>query len=213
MNVSGRVSKVFEKSWDGRNGTVLLHSFQVEGNNKYFRTGEERLCRQGDTVEFTADDRGNVANLMVVDGGSAPAQSNTGAQPSSRSTSYSGKSGGGNTWKAKQAEKDQYWSDKESRDIAREQRQQTVVEPRITWSSAQSDAVALVTTALQHDLLAFGNANKSAKLGLLLDYVDQVTKRFADQRWRASELLQEALTEAGDGDTEAAAGRPDVDLG
>jgi hypothetical protein len=53
--------------------------------------------------------------------------------------------------------------------------------------------VVLVTSALQHDLLAFGSANKSAKLGLLLSYVDTVTERFAAQRYNAAALLKEAV--------------------
>ena len=181
MSIKGQVVEVFERDWAGRTGPIKLYSFKINGDNRFFRTGEESLVKQGDVVEFDADGKGNVSNLFVVD--NQPVQQQRSAPPP--------RTGGG--YKQKQAEKDAYWSDKEQRDIAREQRQQETVEPRITWSSAQSDAVAVVTAALQHDLLAFGNANKSAKLGLLLGFVDQVTARFAAQRWNAAKLLKQAV--------------------
>lgn len=195
---SGVVSRVYAKEWEGRDGPTTLHSFQIKGDNRYFRTGEKALVREGDTVSFGFDARGNVSDLVHVPSTqtseSRPGPG-TGQVPTERPKWGGNRGGGGgyNKRPAAQSEnweaRKEYWDDKEKRDIERERRQQEVVEPRITWSSAQSDAVVLVCAALEHDLLSFGNANKSAKLGLLLDYVDQVTQRFASQRLNAAELL------------------------
>jgi hypothetical protein len=117
-------------------------------------------------VEFNADEKGSVSDLIVT---KAPIRE----VPTSAATSG---------YAEPVVSKDQYWANKDKRT-------EEVVEPRICFASAQSDAVVLVTTALQHDLLTFGNANKSAKLGLLLDYVDQVTLRFAKQRMDAANII------------------------
>jgi hypothetical protein len=171
MKVNGTVSKTYMKDWNGRNGNIVLHSFQIDGNNKFFRTGERSLVQKGDTVEFYADDKGTVENLTKV-AATAPVVTSSAPVPAPQKEN----------WDARGA----YWSAREVRDVE-------VVEPRITWASAQSDAVALVTAALAHDALAFGNANKGAKLDLLLSYVDQVTARFAVSRWNAAANLKTAL--------------------
>lgn len=210
MKTGGRVTETFEREWQGRDGTVILHSFKIEGDNRYFRTGTEQLCEANDLVSFQFDGKNQVSDL-TIDGQATtppPAPARGGSSGSAKGGSSSGKSfgGGGSTYKQKQAEKDQYWADKEARDIERDKHNREVVEPRITLASAQSDAVALVTAALQHDLLAFGNANKGAKLGLLLDFVDQVTARFAEQRYNAPTLLAQILADA-----DSTSGAEDVD--
>lgn len=111
---------------------------------------------------------------------------------------------GGGGYRKGGGQRDQYWEDKAKRDIE-------VVEPRITWASATSDAVKIVTAALQHDLLAFGNANKSAKLGMLLDYVDQVTAKLAVDRFDAANKLNQAIKLQGK--AKAAASTTDADEG
>lgn len=191
MKVAGKVSRIFANDWNGRNGTIKLYSFKVEGNDKFYRLGEqEPQFRETDYVEFDADDKGKVSNLVVSKDkaasgeGTAPAGRAVGAssgRTAGRGGSFQKAAGGGS--------REDYWQDKEQRDIAREQRQHEIVEPRITYCSARSDAVQIVKAALEHDLLAFGNANKSAKLGLLLGYVDQVTQKFAQDAMRAHEIL------------------------
>jgi len=180
MKTTGRITEVFSRPWEGRNGQITLHSFKIEGDNKFYRTGEANVCKVNDLVEFDYDQKGNVTNLMVTGEATTPPP----AQATAQRQAWAKPAGGG--FKQKQAEKDQYWADKEAY-------QKEVVEPRITWASAQSDACVIVVAALQHDLLAFGNANKSAKLGLLLDYVDQVTARFAAQRYNAAALLKDVV--------------------
>lgn len=206
MRTSGVVRETFQREWRGRNGdTIMLHSFQLDGDNRYYRTGENNPVSANDSISFEYDDKGNVA-LDTIETVANPGP----ASPPQRTQAATGtgfRKGGGGGFKAKMQAKDDYWERKERREIE-------VVEPRITWASAQSDAVDLVTAALQHDLLTFGNAPKGAKLGLLLDYVDQVTARFAVQRFNSAGRLKDAIAEAeGESNREAAkAGDSDNDL-
>jgi hypothetical protein len=198
----GKVSEVFQREWDGRNGTVILHSFQLEGSGKFYRTGTEQVVQPGQYVRFLYDQKGQVeaGSLEEV---TAPVESPKPEYPKKPTGGSSGKPSGSGGYQKSSGGKGsenwearaEYWDAKDQRDAEREKRTVEVVEPRITVASAQSDAVALVATALQHDLLSFGNANKGAKLGLLLGFVDQVTKRFALQRFNASAFLDEAREE------------------
>ena len=183
---TGVVAKVYEKEWEGRDGMIVLHSFQLDGDRQYYRTGEQRLVKEGEAYTFDADQKGNV-DPDSVETADPETVERPKASTSGRGFGGSGGRTGGKSWGNKGGgAKNDYWERKETHD-------REVVEPRITWASAQSDAVDLVSAALQHDLLSFGNAAKGAKLGLLLDYVDQVTARFATQRYNAAELLKDAL--------------------
>jgi hypothetical protein len=186
MKTSGVVRDTYTKEWTGRNGdTILLHSFQLDGDNKYYRTGERAVVNIREFVSFDYDGKGNV-DVDSLEKKEAPAGGPPVSAPAQQQARSAGRSfGGGGRGKNS---RDEYWDEKARRDIE-------IVEPRITWASATSDAIAIVTAALQHDLLSFGNANKSAKLGLLLDYVDQVTARLATTRYNAAEVLKGAIAD------------------
>ena len=185
--IRGTVGKVFTREWQGDDGVVLLHSFQLNGDKRYFRTGTERLVNEGDYVTFDVEGNNNVVPHSVEKGQAQVAQA-----PSPPSGGFNGRSnwggnrgasgGGGGKPKSDYAERQAYWDDKAKRDIE-------VVEPRITFSAAQRDAIDIVKVALQHDMLSFGNASKGAKLGMLLDYVDEVAARFYSQRFNAAETV------------------------
>lgn len=110
------------------------------------------------------------------------------AQPAASGPKTYGAGGGkswgnkGGTFQKKSGEnfeaRQKYWEDKERRDIE-------VVEPRITFAAAQRDAIEIVRVALDKDMLSFGNSSKAAKLPMLLDFVDEVTARFYEQRINA----------------------------
>ena len=82
-----------------------------------------------------------------------------------------------------------YWENKEARDAE-------VVEPRITFSASQRDAIEVIRIAMEHEALAFGNASKGAKLGMILDFVDEVTARFYAQRIDAANTVKTMMPEA-----------------
>ena len=189
QSVQGNVSKVSTKEWyDSKKGqNINLYSFQLEGNNRWFRTGTNRPpCNQGDSVSFTVNEKGNVDTRSFQKGASTNGTQGNGgsARPAQAAT------GGGTNW----AERDKY--------------QRETVEPRITFQASRAQAVALVTAALANDALSFGSTAKGKKLDMLLEMVDQVTDRFTLQATHATEHLAEleadaaAVLESTDVDTE-----------
>lgn len=185
--VKGTVEKTFEKEWDGKDGKVLLHSFQLAGDKRYFRTGTSKLVSPREAIQFDIGANNNVVEESLVKLEASAQQAPPVAPSGGGCRSWGGKPKTTENFEARQA----YWENKERRDIE-------VVEPRITWSSARTAAIEVVGLALQHDLLAFGNAAKSAKLDLLLGYVDRVAGRFYAQS------MQAADTAAGLAEDEAA---------
>lgn len=184
----GVVSQVSCKPWsDPKTGRVInLYSFQIEGSNRWFRTGEnEPTFRQGEFITFTNDAKANVKLQSVTvgnaSGGGAPAPAaapNNSApqqQPAARPSGVS---------------RDDYWANKEAKDVAKDERYQTVDIPRMSFSATFQPAVDVVCAALANDALSFGTTKKGDKLDYLLDCVDQVHDRFFVQAMASHERLQ-----------------------
>lgn len=178
--IRGTVAKTYTKDWKADDGTVVLHSFQLQGDKRYFRTGTDRLVAEGDYITFDVEGNNNVVAYTLEKGKvktvqAPPAEPTASGRPAPK--------WGGGFNKPKSSEnfeaRAQYWENKEKRDIE-------VIEPRITFSAAQRDAIEVVRAALDKDLLAFGNASKGAKLDMLLNFVDEVTARFYAQRMDAA---------------------------
>lgn len=178
--VRGKSSMVFNGKW----GDVELWSFQVEGDNRYFRTGKTNPpVSDGDTISFeyeTKQDKNNVdvdtiTKIAAEDVQQAPKPSGPKDQQQSTSGNTGGSTGAGYYNPQRDfSNKDNYWARKEARDLE--------VGERINFSASQRDAVSLVSAALAHDCLSFGNAAKGKKLDMLLESVDKVTERFVKQR-------------------------------
>lgn len=199
MTIKGTVEKTFEKEWPGQDGTVILHSFQIQGDRRYFRTGTDKLFARGDTIQFDIGGNNTVVTDSVVRLAAEVAVAPPAAAPASGG--YNRPAWGGKPKTTENLEaRQKYWENKELRDIE-------VVEPRITWSSSRTAAIEVIGLALQHDALAFGNAGKGAKLGMILDFVDEVAARFYHQSMAAAETADNmtGYTSAkGKGETKAA---------
>jgi hypothetical protein len=192
--IRGTVAKTYTRDWQGDDGEVILHSFQLQGDKRYFRTGTDQLVAQGDYITFDIEGNNNVVPHTLEKG---KAQTAVAPKPASGGSYGRSSWGGGGKGSAATAKpksdyenKQAYWDDKEKRDIDRERRQHEVIEPRITFSSSQRDAIDVVKMALDKDMLSFGNANKAAKYGMLLDYIDEVAARFYAQRINAAETVK-----------------------
>lgn len=169
---------------------IVLYSFQLEGDKRYYRTGTtDTGVQEGDTVRFVCDGRGTVDTDTVEIGVSvrpqrreAPARKPARAASGGQRTRTSAPAGGNS--------RDQYWADKEKRDLEKDERYQTVEVPRIVLMAAQDRAVRLVSAALDNDALTFGTVAKGKKLDMLLSYVDQVTDKFMLDAFHAAERLE-----------------------
>jgi hypothetical protein len=180
----GTVSQVSEKQWyDQRKGrNINLYSFQIEGSNRWFRTGtDEPNFRQGDFITFTNDAKANVklSDVTVGNAAGAPATSASPAPAPAQAASTGGAS----------QNRDGYWAQKEARDLEKDARYQGVDVPRMSFSAAQDRAVNLVSAALAHDCLSFGNMKKGEKLDYVLECVNNVTNRFFVESMHSHERL------------------------
>ena len=169
--VTGVISMVSAKPWEGRNGPITLYSFQIEGDRRYFRTGTTPIAvNEGQAVSFTMTGKGtDVENVTPIDAAAvrqAPAPQ--GQAPAARA------SGG----------RDNYWEKKEQRDI-------NFTQPQITYQASQRDAVSVVEMALAHEAIPFGGATKGKRLDIILAAVDQVTERFYKQRQAAPDFFEQ----------------------
>lgn len=188
---SGTVTTIDSKEFDGRNGPVLLYSFQIDSSRRWFRLGRKKpTFQQGDAISFENDDKGNVDYNSLVAGGAPAAPPRQGGAPRAANRQGGGRpapasSGGGQT-------RDGYWAEKEARDLQKDKRYQEVDVPRMSFSASQERAVALVSAALANDALSLGQ-KKGERLDLLLEYVDQVTDRFFVDSMNAHKRLSEIL--------------------
>jgi len=171
----GVITEFFEREWKDRNSgqDIILRSFKINSENKFFRTGTTALKQGvGDAIQFVADAKGQVDLKTVQDiavEDAPPAKSGGGGKKSF--------GGGGGA-------RDTYWEDKAKRDLE-------ITEPRISYSAAQRNATSLVVAALQADILSFGQAAKGKKLDMLVDYVEQTTLRLAQLQMAAPEIMKE----------------------
>lgn len=188
-NKQGTVSMYSERPWEDRDTgeNIILYSFQLQGDKRYYRCGTTPPgVREGDNVQFVCDGKGTVDLSTLVknqptQGGApvaqAPATGNTSRPASARPS-------GGNS-------RDQYWADKEKRDLEKDERYQNVDIPRMVFANSQGHAARIVAAALDNDALSFGNVQKGKKIDMLMDYVDQVTIKLAQDQMRAHEILAE----------------------
>lgn len=163
--IKGVVSDTSTKEWKGRNGLVTLYSFQIEGDRGWYRCGTTKPpFNMGDSIQFDYEE--NNGNKTLVEG----SVTKVAATPAARAPAPAAKAKTQENWDARAA----YWDAKERREIE-------VVEPRITLSASRTAAIAVVGLALGHDAIVFGNANKGARLGIILDAIDEVTARYYAQ--------------------------------
>lgn len=178
MSIKGTVSRTYEKAWPDDDGhEVILHSFQLQGDKRYFRSGTVKVVAEGEAVSFDTTGNNTVVPESLV---KRAAETTQAPKPAyTARPAWGGKPKTTENFEARQA----YWENKERRDVE-------VVEPRITLSAAQRDAIEVVNIAMRHEALAFGNASKGAKLGMILDFVDEIAARFYSQRINAAQTAE-----------------------
>lgn len=167
----GVVSTVSAKPWfDTRQGSeVVLHSFQLQGDRGWYRTGTKQEVREGDYIEFVVGDKNTAKDIRKVD---KPA----GAAPAARAAPAVG---GG---------RDGYWEAKEARDLEKDRRYQEVDVPRIVYQASQERAIALLDLALRTESITLP-AKKSDRLDALVNIADELAQDLACRAMVAHETL------------------------
>jgi hypothetical protein len=163
-NFSGTVRTVTEKPFTDRDTgqPITLYSFQVDGVPKWFRTGRTKPnFSNGDYIKFVAKGQNVRVSDVTVSEGNEVARAPAPPRPKAK---------GAENWDARQA----YWEAKEKRDLE-------VVEPRITYSAAERDAVTVIDTALKHEAIKLPT-KVGDRLDFMLEAIDQVAERIYRRR-------------------------------
>lgn len=166
QNHKGIIDVVNEKPWEDRKTgeSIKLYSFKLEGSNRWFRTGTTPVpFGKNDAVQFVAD--GQTVDLATME--AAQGEVERAPAPSARAST-------GRPASRQTVSRDEYWANKEARDIAKEEEYQNVAIPRMTRSTAVQAAAAVVDTAIKNDALGFGSSAKSKRVGMLAGYVTEI---------------------------------------
>ena len=150
----GQVSELFERDFQG----TKLHSFKIEGVDRWFRTGKEKLpVDPGKYISFTERnsqvDLTSVTEMDSIQSASATEETEPAAAPS-----------------------------------APEATTAPTVGQRMAWEAARRDATRIVATALEVEgkgleVLPWAkNTAKNKRLDLLVSYVNQVAKQLLEQQ-------------------------------
>jgi hypothetical protein len=109
--------------------------------------------------------------------------------------------------------RDSYWSDKEARDIKKDERYQAEIEPRIVFQSSYKLAVDFVDLALRNGAFAaLEKAKPTAKLEILQAFVSEQALRIMGDAYAASvpsTTLKAVLAEALELDSDLPASEAD----
>lgn len=187
--VEGKVQEVSSRPWKDqrRNTTVTLHSFKLEGGDQWFRTGTTPIpAGVGQSVKFEVEGVNvDMKTFSVVQNTveTAPAPSAGPSTTNTRTASTSARAGAGT--------RDEYWANKEARDLEKEARYQAVNEPRMALSVAVEAASRIVGEAIKADALGFGTAAKGKRLGILTSFVKETALELADFITNAPNELEE----------------------
>jgi hypothetical protein len=149
----------------------VLHSFQLQGERGWYRTGTKKEVEQGEFVEFVV---GNNSAAKDIKKSAPPAQQAAPARNSAASSSGGGRDG--------------YWEAKEARDLEKEARYQNVDVPRMVYQASQERAIALLKIALETEALSLP-AKKADKLPALLAYTHQIAQQLMASAFDAHEHL------------------------
>src|SRR5690349_4545370 len=123
--VQGRIGRVSSKPFkDNRTGEdILLHSFQLEGKNTWYRTGQRPVpAGVGQDVRFVADDvKVDVGTFEVTQAqvAQAPSVAATAGATTTATISSSAQSTAAPPARSTVVNKDDYWARKEAKDEAK----------------------------------------------------------------------------------------------
>lgn len=156
--IQGTIQKTFTNMVRGRG----LHSFTLRGQQGFFRTGETPCpIKEGTYVQFEVDDKNNVNLTTLV----AMEKRAPDAVPTEKAVQ---------TAAAYVNSKDEYWSNKEERDIE--------TQKVIQFQAARNSAIAAIVGAVAQGVIELPKT-KGKSYDAYLAYIDDLTQRyFADAK-------------------------------
>ncbi|MHC4647483.1 MAG: hypothetical protein ACYTBJ_18505 [Planctomycetota bacterium] len=161
---TGKISKKFHRDFQG----TKLYSFQLEGSDRWFRTGKEEL-EQAEQQTITFSEKNSQVLLdTVVEGKGSTASAPTMEETAPVATS------GPTTPTSQESSTTSYTG--------------PTVGQRMAWEAARRDATRIVTTALAVEgqgleVLPWAkNLAKAKRLDLLVEYINRVAKQLMEEQ-------------------------------
>jgi hypothetical protein len=159
---TGKVTKKFHRDFQG----TKLYSFQLEGIDRWFRTGKEMLpFDEGQTITFTEKNSQVVSESVEETDSTASASVTEETEAAATSATTSATSPSTSTTSSTAP----------------------TVGQRMAWESARRDATRIIATALEVEgkgleVLPWAkNTAKGKRLDLLIGYVHQVTRQLMEE--------------------------------
>lgn len=163
----GIVKNKTDTKWNGK----TLWSFQIEGENFWFRTGETPLPREnGDLIAFEANPINKQVNVASVRDGTTESSPAPTTSPRTAASQPS-----------QSDDRQSYWKNRERLDSVR---------------MARADATRVVCAALANDSLPHpASTGKGKRLPLIVGYIKELTQEFIEYE---QQERKESEAESGD---------------
>jgi hypothetical protein len=169
--IQGVVQKIIDKEW----GETKFYSFFLKGQDGLYSLGEHSpTFKVGDSIKFEVKQKGKylyAQDIVPWTGDGVQTAPAVGATVS-RQNSYSGKG----SFKGN-AKKDEYWDEKEARDIERERYQREVTQPRIEIQAARNAAIEAARFLIEKEFVKTPT-KQADKYDTYLALVNQLTDEF-----------------------------------
>jgi hypothetical protein len=151
----GEISKINERDW----GSKTIYSWQIKGNNGWFRSEQDPCMRVGDCFAFSGESANkiDISTLKEISESDLKAEAKAQIQE---------------TRDAPPTTSPDYWRWKQMHDLDRESYYQ--------WKDARADATRIVCAALDNDVLSLGQ-KKGLKLDMLIGMIKETTRQLLEE--------------------------------
>lgn len=164
MEAKGYVTLVSEKNFGG----TLLHSFRINTEDRFFRTGDVRSnISKNDYIKFSYSEKNGNYNVDVRSIERANREESSTDSPANKGASSV----------QRDLTKDDYWRGRELRDVAKDKYFEAN-NLRIQYQSARNAAISVVDVLVRDKILKLSDGAKADNVSVVLGKIDDLTDEF-----------------------------------